>query len=258
MRRFVTVLAFVAVVLLVIVGLWRFRTRPPALKMLDIIVTFVGVTNNAQGKSLVTFRIFNPYPRKIWYLPPRWGSTNALYQGPWQQPFKFLGPRQSDIVQISPPLQDPGTNRWRVTFRAGLKQDVIQRFADPVVDKVRGTSRKYGDYISSVQMQGLRPTPDGALFSGIVEGDHAAVSKAIADGATLDYRRGWTLLHLNAMYSGSTNVARVLFQNGVRIFALDRDGETAADIARRNGHSELARFLEASQHGPAGLLPPSD
>jgi hypothetical protein len=135
---------------------------------------------------------------------------------------------------------------------------MIQRYADPIVDKVRGTSRKYGDHVVSVRMQRLQPTPDGALFSGIIEGDHAAVSKAIGDGATLDFRRGWTMLHLNAMYSGSTKVARVLLQSGVSIFARDQDGETAADIARRNGHSELAHFLEASQQVPAGLIPPSD
>jgi len=256
MRRFATILGFVAVALLVFVGLWRLKTPTTTSKMLDIIVTYVGVTNDAQGKVLVIFRISNPYSREIWYLPPRWGSTNALYQGPWQQPFQFLGPHQTDTVQISPPLQDPGTNRWRVRFQSGVKQDVIQRFTDPMVDKVRGISRKYSDNIRSVEMQGLRPTPDGALFSGIVEGDPVAVSKAIADGANLNFRRGWTMLHLNAMYGDSTNVARVLLQNGVSVFALDRDGETAAGIARRNGHSDLARFLEAFQHDPAGLLAP--
>ncbi len=254
MRRYSTILGLAAAVMLAFSWmLWRDKSLPEPLKMLDITVTYAGLTNDVQGKPLVSFRIWNPYPRVIWYVPPKMGSTN-LNVGSWRSKnFHFLGPYQSEIVNIRPPLQDPGTNVWGATFRAGIKQAAIQRVIDPVVDKMQGTSRRYGDNIGSVRMQGLRPTPNGALFSAILEGDHDTVSRAISDGAILDWGRGWTMLHLTAMYSGSTNIARILLQQGVSPSALDKDGDTAEDIARNNRHADLARFLEALRHDPEGL-----
>jgi hypothetical protein len=38
-------------------------------KLLEILVTFAGVTNNASGEPLVTFRISNPYLRTVFYVP---------------------------------------------------------------------------------------------------------------------------------------------------------------------------------------------
>lgn len=67
---------------------------------------------------------------------------------------------------------------------------------------------------------------------------------------------GWTFLH-QAAYFGHDRAARSLIGLGASLGASSTDGETSVGVARRRGHTELARALETAAATGDGLWAPS-
>lgn len=55
---------------------------------------------------------------------------------------------------------------------------------------------------------------------------------------------GWTALHHGAS-NGHVETSRVLIEVGVDPRTTDHHGRTAADVARQNGHTECADYIDS-------------
>ena len=60
------------------------------------------------------------------------------------------------------------------------------------------------------------------------------------------YKRKFTLLQVNSLHKGDIRIAKFLIDHGVNVNAVNEDGDTAYDIATRNGYEELSKYLKAS------------
>ncbi|MGH7438040.1 MAG: ankyrin repeat domain-containing protein [Polyangiaceae bacterium] len=69
---------------------------------------------------------------------------------------------------------------------------------------------------------------------------------------------GWTFLH-QAAHAGHEGSIRALIRLGASLSLKSNEGETAADVARRRGHGELARLMQRAAESAGGLWdPPRD
>ncbi len=68
--------------------------------------------------------------------------------------------------------------------------------------------------------------------------------KAGADADVVDKGEGFTAL-MYAAAEGQAEVVRVLLRHDADVTVRDKDGDTAADFAKQNGHIEVTRLLEA-------------
>lgn len=67
---------------------------------------------------------------------------------------------------------------------------------------------------------------------------------------------GWSFLH-QAAHAGHEGSVRTLVRLGASLSLRASDGETAADVARRRGHDELARLMQRAVERSTGLWEPS-
>lgn len=77
------------------------------------------------------------------------------------------------------------------------------------------------------------------------------VKHLIGHGANLDIRdtdEGFTAL-MFAAAEGQTEVIKVLLSHGANIKITDKDGDTALDFAKKNGHQEAVQALKKSNGG---------
>ena len=61
---------------------------------------------------------------------------------------------------------------------------------------------------------------------------------------------GWTALHYAAI-SGRASMCRVLIDEGASLMAVNRDGETPLEFAKRGGKAECVAILEAATSAAA-------
>lgn len=97
----------------------------------------------------------------------------------------------------------------------------------------------------------IHPFGHTALYYAVERGHIDVVKNLIARGASLavqDRLTGQGLLHLAAA-SGDMAMVGLLVSSGIDVFAEDKKGMTARDIADRKGHSALeAVLLKVMEH----------
>ncbi|MDZ7693969.1 MAG: ankyrin repeat domain-containing protein [Balneolaceae bacterium] len=64
-----------------------------------------------------------------------------------------------------------------------------------------------------------------------------------ADPNRTDMAEGWSPL-MYAAAEGNTEVVKILLSHGADPELKDKDGDTAADFAQNNGHTEIAKLLK--------------
>ena len=102
------------------------------------------------------------------------------------------------------------------------------------------------------------------LYDLAKAGNWDRVLRAFRDDAKLAgkcsrFRRapsGWTFLH-QAAHFGHEGPARALIRRGASLTVRSNEGETAAEVARRQGHDALSSVLEAAAQTGDHLWEPS-
>jgi ankyrin repeat protein len=83
------------------------------------------------------------------------------------------------------------------------------------------------------------------LEAAVSMGQLWRVKVAIAHGADLDEQGTMGIpLHIAAA-NGNFEIVRLLVEQGADWSARDSEGQTAADVAARNHHREIARYLRS-------------
>jgi hypothetical protein len=92
---------------------------------------------------------------------------------------------------------------------------------------------------------------DDKLIHKVIEGDLNGVISAIEEGANIHMtiKRKFTLLQVNSLHKGDIRIAKFLINHGVNVNAVNEDGDTAYDIATRNGYEELSMKVGATNNG---------
>ena len=76
--------------------------------------------------------------------------------------------------------------------------------------------------------------------------NHENVETLIQHGAEVNFQKahdGYTCLHWAAR-KGYLAIAKLLLQHGAKLGALNKENQTARDLAIENGHSSVAEYLE--------------
>ena len=101
-----------------------------------------------------------------------------------------------------------------------------------------------GAPLDKVSDNAMRVTP---LHSAVAGQDQEAITTLVEAGAEVNVRQrhGWTPLHSLAQ-QGDARMTDLLLARGAQPDARNDDDKTAADLARANGHEELAQRLGAA------------
>jgi len=93
------------------------------------------------------------------------------------------------------------------------------------------------------------------LLDAAIEGHEACVRVLIASKADFAYAdsfNGSTALH-HAAFNNRASICRVLIDEGASLTAVNRDGQTPLEVAKKKGNAECAAILEAA----GAVLPPA-
>lgn len=87
---------------------------------------------------------------------------------------------------------------------------------------------------------------DDNLLHMVIEGDFDGAVQAINDSADIHMiiKRKFTLLQVNSFHKADIKIAKFLIEKGVPVNAVNEDGDTAYDIAIKNGYGDLAYYLK--------------
>lgn len=90
------------------------------------------------------------------------------------------------------------------------------------------------------------------LINAVDKKQYGAVVFLLSKGAGVNMpalESGWTPL-IFAAHHGHREIAQLLLENGANKHAKNKDGETAADMARKNSHGAIARLIEEASLPP--------
>ena len=96
---------------------------------------------------------------------------------------------------------------------------------------------------------------DQALLSAASQGDAQGIKSWLEKGASVDATNaetGQSALHLAAA-TGRKKACKALLREGAELDALNFEGESAAVVANRNGHTELEEYLLSKSEAPHGI-----
>lgn len=125
-----------------------------------------------------------------------------------------------------------------------------------------GTLLDYGANVRVPEEDGFIPLHDAAINDQVnaarVLLEHGTREDAIAQ-CCVRGNDGWTALYCAAR-AGSIELCRLLLEYGARVDDTDDSGQTAADVAKGNGHPDIFRFLSEYKHSAEAshTAPPSD
>lgn len=87
---------------------------------------------------------------------------------------------------------------------------------------------------------------DSSLLHAINAGNIQSARHAFGDGATMQMRirRSNTFLHAAAQYT-NVEMAKILVEHGAAVNEANEVGETALDIARARGHTQMTAYLQS-------------
>ena len=132
-----------------------------------------------------------------------------------------------------------------------------QRCCDPLSTELLSLAiaRNQVD-LTGMLLHSIAGPPSGwALQSALVNGSLAIVQLLLDHGADPNYtggNEGRTALHI-AAEAGYVDIVREMVARGADLAVRAKDGRDAAGLARRAGHEEVVRILEAAEGTAPGL-----